>query len=74
MNRLSVVMPRWSALLFTIILLACCDCALAQATSVLQISGTVQDSNGSTVPRTEINDVQTATGFTGSTTSGLDGS
>jgi Carboxypeptidase regulatory-like domain len=74
MNHLSVIMPRWSGLLFAIILLACCDWVRAQATSVVQISGTVQDPNGSLLPGTEIKAVQTATGFTRSTTSGPDGS
>ncbi|MBA3712027.1 MAG: TonB-dependent receptor [Pyrinomonadaceae bacterium] len=74
MNRSSATVSVWRALLLTIVLLACCDRVQAQATSVVQISGTVQDPKESVVPGTEIKAVQTATGFTRSATSGPDGS
>jgi hypothetical protein len=74
MNRSSASLPGWSALHLTIVLLACCDSVQAQATSVVQISGIVQDQNGSMIPGAGIKAVQTATGFTRSTTSGHDGS
>lgn len=45
----------------------------AQATAVVQISGTVHDPNGGPVPGVQIKAVQTATGFTRSATSGIDG-
>ncbi|HZQ51840.1 MAG TPA: carboxypeptidase-like regulatory domain-containing protein [Bryobacteraceae bacterium] len=45
----------------------------SQATAVVQISGSVQDSSGGAIPNAKIIVTQTATGFTRETTSGPNG-
>src|SRR5437762_600827 len=54
--------------------LALCLTAWGQAASTSQISGTVQDATGSSVPGAQIRLVQTETGQDRVTTSGADGS
>jgi hypothetical protein len=48
-------------------------CALVRAQSTAQISGTVHDVSGSSVPGAEVKATQTATGLVRSVTSGADG-
>jgi len=50
-----------------------CMPALPQATAVVQISGTVSDSNGGAMPGAHVKATQTGTGFERSATTGADG-
>jgi len=61
--------------LVTMLFIQVLSCAglLAQSAAVAQISGTVQDSSGATVPGAQISVTQTSTGAIRSTQSGADG-
>lgn len=66
-------MTCFRRLFLFILLLLCSRPAFPQATAVVQITGTVRDSGGGVVPGAQITAVQTATGFSRVTKSGLDG-
>ena len=68
-----VCLQRYFAL-FLLLLLLCAVPLYPQATAVVQITGTVQDTGGGSVPGAEVTAVQSATGFVRKTTSGADGS
>ena len=62
------------SVLTVFLLLALPPACYPQATEVDQITGTIQDTSGASIPNAEIRAIQTDTGFTRSTTSGSDGS